>query len=116
MIGAPRMLGNFLNTENIKYSVMWRDWSQLILQALFPERLRGSKFVASKIAETRTDWNECVDSAAVQPEASTRRCTLRVGWPSGLRRQFQAPPLKLVHGAGGAVGIGEGYVWGSDGG
>ena len=30
------------------------------------------------------------DSAAVQPEASTRRCTLRVGWPSGPRRQFKA--------------------------
>ena len=31
-----------------------------------------------------------LDSAAVQPEASTRRCTLRVGWPSGARRQFKA--------------------------
>ena len=31
-----------------------------------------------------------LDSAAVQPEASTRRCTLRVGWPSGPRRQFKA--------------------------
>ena len=28
--------------------------------------------------------------STLQPEAWTRRCTLRVGWPSGPRRQFKA--------------------------